>query len=109
MLHEVKAVGAAIAASDGESRVARLFSQAQSAVSFGPCLHPGRRLFFWQDLGWLRLLVENVNSPEAREFVAEHLSGVLRLPDTGKREELLSTLRMTLWTYVNSLDIKKWS
>ncbi|NMC32660.1 MAG: PAS domain-containing protein [Veillonellaceae bacterium] len=96
VLHEVKAVGAAIAASDGESRVARLFSQARSAVSFGPCLHPGRRLFFWQDLGWLRLLVQNVESPDAREFVAEHLSGVLRLPDTEKRELFLSTLRMTM-------------
>lgn len=96
VLHEVKAVGAAIAASDGEPRVARLFSQARSAVSFGPCLYPDRRLLFWQDLGWLRLLAQNVDSMEAREFVAEHLSGLLRLPDTGKREELLSTLRMTL-------------
>ena len=33
---------------------------------------------------------------EAREFVTEHLSGVLRLSDTAKREEYLSTLRMAL-------------
>ena len=96
VLREAKAVGAAIAASDGEPRVARLFSQARSAVSFGPCLYPDRRLLFWQDLGWLRLLAQNVDSMEAREFVTEHLSGVLRLSDTAKREEYLSTLRMAL-------------
>jgi PAS domain S-box-containing protein len=96
VLHEAKVIGAAMAASDGEPRVARLFSQARSALSFGPYLHPDRRLFFWQDLGWLRLLAQNVDSPEACEFVTEHLSGVLQLPDTAKREEFLSTLRMTL-------------
>lgn len=96
VLREAKAVGAAITVENGELCMARLYSQARMAASFGRCLHTDRRLFFWQDLGWLRLLAQNVESPEAREFVAEHLSGVLHLPDVVKREEFLSTLRMTL-------------
>lgn len=96
VLREAKAAGATFAVANGEPCVVRLFSQARSAVSFGPCLYPERLLYFWQDLGWLRLLAQNVDSPEAREFVAEHLSGVLRVPDPAKREEFLVTLRMMI-------------
>ena len=79
-----------------ETSVAQLFFQARSAMLFGPCLFPGKPLYHWRDLGWLRLLVANIDSREARRFVAEHLSGVLELADEGKRRIFLDTLRKTL-------------
>ena len=81
---------------DEETSIADLFFQARSAMLFGPCLSLGKTLSHWRDLGWLRLLVANVDSREARRFVAEHLSGVLELADEGKRQIFLDTLRKTL-------------
>ena len=81
---------------DEETSIAQLFFQARSAMLFGPCLSPGKPLYHWRDLGWLRLLVANIDSHEARRFVAEHLSGVLELADEDKRRNFLDTLRKTL-------------
>ena len=93
--HGMKAAGAAFA-SPGEARIARLFFKARSALLFGPCLYPDQPLHCWQDLGWLRLLAQNVHSTEAREFVAEHLSGVLTISDEEKRDAYLATLRKAM-------------
>jgi PAS domain S-box-containing protein len=81
---------------DEETSVAQLFFQARSALLFGPCLSADKALYFWRDLGWLRLLVANIDSHESRRFVAEHLSGVLELADEDKRRIFLDTLRKTL-------------
>lgn len=81
---------------DEETSITQLFFQARSAMLFGPCLSPGKPLYHWRDLGWLRLLVANIDSHEARRFVAEHLSGVLELADEDKRRNFLDTLRKML-------------
>lgn len=92
---EVKLAGAAMK-TDEETSIVQLFFQARSALLFGPCLSADKMLYFWRDLGWLRLLVANIDSHEARQFIAEHLSAVLDLADAGKRRIFLDTLRKTL-------------
>ena len=91
----VELAGATLKTDDATS-VADLFFQARSAMLFGPCLSPGKPLYYWRDLGWLRLLVANIDSREARRFVADHLAGVLELADADKRWIFLDTLRKTL-------------
>ncbi|MHC1760050.1 MAG: PAS domain S-box protein [Negativicutes bacterium] len=81
---------------DDEPSVVQLFFQARSAMMFGPCLCPGKTLYCWRDLGWLRLLVQNVNTYESRQFVQEHLENIFRLPSDEKRKTMLVTLKKAL-------------
>ena len=73
--------------------VAQLYDQALTALEWGPINNPGEKIYFWHELGWLRLLARDVNAPETLQFVADHLEPVLGISQPDKRELLLETLR----------------
>lgn len=76
--------------------VRQLFYQSYSALEFGQCISPARIVHFWHELGWIRLLVQNVHTEEAKRYVQEHLGKLINLPDAERREVLLGTMKKML-------------
>ncbi|HWR30228.1 MAG TPA: PAS domain S-box protein [Negativicutes bacterium] len=70
-----------------------LYDQAQAALEFGMIQNPTAEIFNWYELGWMRLLLQNVNNPEAKRFVDEQLGSLLNMQHLERREVLLETLR----------------
>ena len=76
--------------------IRQLYYQAYSASQLGWSLRPGKELYFWHELGWVRLLVQNLRTAETKRYVQEHLGGVIDLPDPVRREILLETMSRIL-------------
>lgn len=92
---ELVGSGVAIKRNSGMS-LAELFSQARHALEFGPYVHPNQTLFFWRDLGWLRLLIHHAQTPDACQYVQDHIGPLLTLPGAEKREALMETLKLAV-------------
>ncbi|MHC1759885.1 MAG: PAS domain S-box protein [Negativicutes bacterium] len=73
--------------------IKQLWFHARSALEFGKILNSQGSFHLWNELGWLRLLVQNVRSTESTQFVQEHLGDLLTISDREKRQVLLETLR----------------
>jgi PAS domain S-box-containing protein len=85
-------LGVSYAAYDGV-QIPVLYEQARNALEFGMIQNPAAEIFNWYELGWIRLLLQNVNNPEAKQFVDEQLGKLLHLRHQERREMLLETLR----------------
>lgn len=76
--------------------IRQLYYQAYSALEFGQCLNPEKTVRFWHELGWIRLLIQNVHTKEAKRYVQEHLGKLINLPDAERRDVLLATMKKVL-------------
>jgi PAS domain S-box-containing protein len=76
--------------------IRQLYHQAYSAAEFGQCLASGRELYFWHELGWIRLLVQNIHTEETKRYVQERLGKLINMADGEKRETLLDTMKKVL-------------
>jgi len=73
-----------------------LYEQAATALNFG-CLHQANEaVCIWQELGWLRLLAKDIQSPAAQQYVADCLGPLLGISPPEKSRALLATLRELL-------------
>ena len=70
-----------------------LYEQARAAIEFAVIQDSSVELAYWHELGWIRLLLQNVNHPETKQFVMEQLGPILNIPQKERRELLLKTLR----------------
>lgn len=80
----------------GEPDLIKLFFHAKSSFRFGPCLFPERPFYLWNDLGWVRLLAQDVNKIETQEYISEYLGRLLTIAGEEKRDYLLETLKKEL-------------
>ena len=92
---EADGMGAAFK-TGGEPDIIKLFFHAKSSLRFGPCIFSERSYYLWNDLGWVRLLAQDVNKIETQEYIAEYLGGLLAIAGEGKRDYLLETLKKEL-------------
>ena len=70
-----------------------LYEQALAALEFGGIQDSAVEIAYWHELGWIRLLLQNVNHPETKQFVMEQLGPLLSIPQKERRDLLLETLR----------------
>lgn len=76
-----------------DMQISDLYDQARAALDFGMIQDSSMEISYWHELGWVRLLLQNVNNPEAKQFVTEQLGPLLNMPQKERREVLLETLR----------------
>jgi PAS domain S-box-containing protein len=89
------AVGAACPMSPATG-IAELYEQAVAALTYGPLQRPGASVYFWHELGWIRLLAKDIDSEQTLHYVSDTLGPLLSLFPGEKREHMLSTLRELL-------------
>ena len=94
-LGNFSAVGAAYPA-QSSTGIPALYEQAVAAFAFGPLQQPGQSVYFWHELGWVRLLAKDIDSAQTTQYIVDTLGPLLRLPTDDKRESLLATLRELL-------------
>ena len=56
----------------------------------------GQSVYFWHELGWVRLLAKNIDSAQTTQYIGDTLGVLLRLSPEEKRQHMLSTLRELL-------------
>lgn len=76
-----------------ESReVAALYEQAREALQFGPVVAAGSAVYHWHDLGCFQFIVRDLQSPQVRQFIQEHLGPIINKKQGGNSAEGLATL-----------------
>jgi sugar diacid utilization regulator len=73
-----------------------MYAQAQSAITYGPVLHPERTVHFWHDLGCYQFVLNDLGSEQAQHFVRENLGPLLETTGSEDHGELLVTLKELL-------------
>ena len=66
-----------------------MYTQAHSAITYGPILHPERAIHAWHDLGCYQFVLSDLGSNQTTQFVRDHLGPLLAADD---HQELLMTL-----------------
>ena len=89
------AVGAAYPAQPSTG-IAELYEQAAAALVYGPLQQAGQSVYFWHELGWVRLLAKNIDSAQTTQYIGDTLGALLRLSPEEKRQHILNTLRELL-------------
>ena len=94
-LGELAAVGVACQSPLAVS-IPQLYEQASTALAFGPFQQPKELIHFWHELGWVRLLAKDMDSPAAQQYIADTLGPLLQIASQEKSRVLLATLRELL-------------
>lgn len=81
---------------DPSAGIPLLYEQAAAALAFGPFQQPNESVHFWHELGWIRLLAKDIDSPAAQQYIADSLGPLLRMTSQEKRRVMMATLRELL-------------
>ena len=73
-----------------------MFAQAGAALAYGPVIAPGLAVYHWSDLGCYQFVVNNLQSPQVRQFIEDHLGPILSEKLAEKRAAEMATLEALL-------------
>lgn len=81
-----------IAVSSVHNEIKIAYQQARETAIVGPIFNPEKHIFYWNNLGMGKLILEHAKSSVGNGFIKEWLGPLVEMPSL-KNEELLCTLK----------------